>query len=105
MGRLNARAAPELGKRAAWSPRRWCRVFSCLNNNSLLRARQDGLRLAQRVDLPRPCLLAEVEVLQQEVALLMEGGVRVREGLQVGDGLLHRLLGLDALRVLHRPHL
>merc|ERR1719238_1547844 len=90
----------------------------------LLGSRQDGLRLPQGFDLLVPSLLADVEVLEREVAGLVQVRVLVRKLLRLrhrslltlsgsglvllGLGLLARLLGdepgllLDgAVRVLH----
>merc|ERR1719379_2816131 len=69
-----------------------------------LGSRQDGLGLLERLDLLIPGSLADLEVLHDEVAVLVELGVVVGEllqleegGLLVGDCLLEILLGLCPL--------
>merc|ERR1719498_2065384 len=69
-----------------------------------LGTRQDGLGLLECLDLLIPGGLADLEVLHDEVAVLVELSVVVgkllqleESGLLVGDGLLHVLLGLGAL--------
>merc|ERR1719473_1557637 len=69
-----------------------------------LGSRQDGLGLLERLNLLIPGCLADLEILHDEITVLMELGVVVREllqlekgGLLVGDGLLKVLLGLGLL--------
>merc|ERR1719454_2405063 len=69
-----------------------------------LGSRQDGLGLLERLDLLIPGGLADLEVLHDEIAVLVELGVVVGEllqlekgGLLVGDCLLEVLLGLCPL--------
>merc|ERR1719240_1049038 len=60
-----------------------------------LRARQDRLRLAERLDFLVAGLLPDVEVLQREVARLVQIGVLIHELLLLVHGRLLSLLGRD----------
>merc|ERR1719327_1005533 len=65
----------------------------------LLRAGEDRLRLPERLDLLVAGLLANVEVLQREVAGLVEVGVLVGELLSLIHGRLLSLFGRNLVRV------
>merc|ERR1719451_114264 len=60
-----------------------------------LRARQDRLRLAERLDFLVAGLLPDVEILQREVARLVQIGVLIHELLLLVHGRLLGLLGRD----------
>merc|ERR1719174_843447 len=67
-----------------------------------LRARQDRLRLAERLDFLVTGLLPDVEVLQREVARLVQIGVLIHELLLLVHGRLLSLLGRDLVPVCRR---
>merc|ERR1719486_621934 len=67
-----------------------------------LRARQDRLRLAERLDFLVAGLLPDVEVLQREVARLVQIGVLIHELLLLVHGRLLSLLGRDLVPLRRR---
>merc|ERR1719453_1624508 len=67
-----------------------------------LRARQNRLRLAERLDFLVAGRLPDLEVLQREVARLVEIGVLVHELLLLVHGRLLGLLGRDLVRLCRR---
>merc|ERR1719335_1380149 len=78
------------------------RLGTLLQEHGELRARQDRLRLAERLDFLVAGRLPDVEVLQGEVARLVQISVLVHELLLLVHGRLLRLLGRDLVRLSRR---